>query len=362
MNRNKWVRQAGIRTSLGPTSLALAPLLILVGLLLTAKAATQVTLDWTKRAPAMEPSPRFDHAAAYDAARERLILFGGSNPSGGCRGDTWAWDGSTWTQLFPANSPPARLGHQMVYDSGRQQIVLFGGVSGCSGGYLNDTWAWTGSNWEPRISAEVPGARQGHAMAFDSHAGVTVLFGGHRFMSTYYDDTWTFDGRNWTRKSPSQKPTGRSGHAMAFDPVRNETVMFGDATWIDSDTWIWDGSNWTRKILAVHPPGNGPVRNLMTYDRARSTMFLLVHGYQSTWNYSDGSWTQLTPATTPTATLFGALAFDGGHQDVVLIGSEGGANNIMGTWTWQPGEPRGEAQGSGLGVVLHAAHSNAQLK
>ena len=48
-----------------------------------------------------------------------------------------------------------------------------------------------------------PGARTGHAMAYDSARGVTVLFGGEFYdsQSMSYEllgDTWEWDGVIWT--------------------------------------------------------------------------------------------------------------------------------------------------------------------
>ena len=40
-----------------------------------------------------------------------------------------------WRMLSPTTSPPARRGHAMAYDAARQRIVLFGGFDGTQ--YLN---------------------------------------------------------------------------------------------------------------------------------------------------------------------------------------------------------------------------------
>jgi hypothetical protein len=60
-------------------------------------------------------------------------------------GDMWEWDGSTWTQLHPLTAPPARENGRMAYDATRDKIVLFGGYSGA---FLSDTWTWDGSSWK----------------------------------------------------------------------------------------------------------------------------------------------------------------------------------------------------------------------
>lgn len=74
---------------------------------------------------------------AYDANRQRVVLFGGSSNSG-LVGDTWEWDGEQWTQLGDTGPLP-RSGHALTCDSGRQRIVLFGGVLQ-NNVALADTW------------------------------------------------------------------------------------------------------------------------------------------------------------------------------------------------------------------------------
>jgi len=47
----------------------------------------------------------------YDAARHRVVLFGGYGPvypQGSQLGDTWEYDGNTWVQVFSDVSPTAQ--------------------------------------------------------------------------------------------------------------------------------------------------------------------------------------------------------------------------------------------------------------
>jgi len=73
-------------------------------------------------------------AMAYDAARHRIVLFGGRENQ--FLADTWEWDGVIWVQRSPLASPSPRRSHAMTYDAARQRVVLFGGSQG-----LADTWA-----------------------------------------------------------------------------------------------------------------------------------------------------------------------------------------------------------------------------
>jgi hypothetical protein len=124
---------------------------------------------------------------AFDSARSKIVLFGGYDGSGNVS-DTWEWNGTIWTQLSPATNPPGRSGHAMAYDTARGVTVLFGGDHG---GEFDDTWEWNGTNWTQRSPATSPTARVGHAIAYDSARGVTVLFGGIAG-STYFSDTWEY--------------------------------------------------------------------------------------------------------------------------------------------------------------------------
>lgn len=70
------------------------------------------------------PPARTHHAAAYDGARGKLVLFGGLATSD--LDDTWEWDGCFWKQIFPATKPSARKYHLLVYDSARGHVLLYG--------------------------------------------------------------------------------------------------------------------------------------------------------------------------------------------------------------------------------------------
>jgi hypothetical protein len=99
--------------------------------------------NWIERSPASSPSPRLVHGMAYDAPRGRSLLFGGAFTDGFSVvpfDDTWAWDGSDWVELFPAVSPSPRGRHLMAYDAARERILLFGGADAVE--FLGGTWQW----------------------------------------------------------------------------------------------------------------------------------------------------------------------------------------------------------------------------
>jgi hypothetical protein len=265
------------------------------------------------------PSPRSGHAMAYDAARGRVVLFGGVDASG-VRGDTWEWDGTTWTAKA-ITGPSPRADHAMVYDSGRGKVILFGG----SGPNSGETWEWDGAAWT-RKSTTGPGSRYFHAMADDSIHGRVVLFGGIAPGAVLsLADTWTWDGTNWASQSVPGPP-GRYGHSMAFDAACGRVVLFGGiASSVGGrlgDTWQWNGASWTQLPATGPSPRTG---SAMAYDSANGTI-VLFGGYDSNPNYTDGTWL-LSPAPSLSLTITqqpSSLALKAGQTatfSVVVSGS-----------------------------------------
>ena len=101
------------------------------------------------------PRARTNHSMVYDAARQNVVLFGGSS-SAGISNDTYTWNGTRWTQERPASLPAARSQQSMAYDAVRQEVVMFGGYSGS---ITNDTWVWNGVTWASKTSLTVPTPR-----------------------------------------------------------------------------------------------------------------------------------------------------------------------------------------------------------
>jgi hypothetical protein len=69
------------------------------------------------------------HLMAYDAARDRTVLTAGKTSSAFLI-DTWEWDGTTWTPQQPAQIF-APIWSAAAYDAARAHVVMFGGAVGC---------------------------------------------------------------------------------------------------------------------------------------------------------------------------------------------------------------------------------------
>jgi hypothetical protein len=278
----------------------------------------------------------------YDAALYQLVLFGG-NDGGTVYGDTWTWKHGIWTKRDPARSPSARTGAAMVYDPATRQLLLFGGSSkpGTSGGFKGDTWAWTGSTWRELHPAASPSARHNADMIYDSATGNVVLFGGYD--GRYLGDTWSWDGTTWTQLSPATSPSPRDSEPLVYDPATQTAIMYGGFNTGGrlSDTWSWDGTTWT-ELSPAASPGVVTIAWQGAYDAA-SGQVLLFGGdpgsdrkpHDLTWDWTGTNWTQLSPDKSPLRREYGSMTYDALNQRIVLFG---GASN--GTQTKEPSSTR----------------------
>jgi hypothetical protein len=71
-----------------------------------------------------------------------LLMFDGGVQQG--TASTWVWQNSTWSRAATAR-PSLRNGHALAYDAVRNRVVLFGGFR--SGQDFSDTWEWDGTGW-----------------------------------------------------------------------------------------------------------------------------------------------------------------------------------------------------------------------
>jgi Dictyostelium (slime mold) repeat/Galactose oxidase, central domain len=229
---------------------------------------------WTRRVADGDPSPGLREGATmvYDVARERIVLFGGEDPSGALLDDTWEYDGQSgsWEQRVVAGpNPPPRVDAAMTYDARMGRTVLLGGEgegAAQSRWALADLWAWDGTEWKQLGSHASPPARSG-ASAVTLSSGRTILFGGVSGdgQRTLLQDTWKWENGLWSSFDPGvltfrtnilgspyavgRVPAGRAGHAFAAgdDGV---AVLFGgegDSGLLD-DTWVWKEGEWSEPI------------------------------------------------------------------------------------------------------------------
>jgi hypothetical protein len=191
------------------------------------------TPTWTNLTPSgSAPTERSDHSAIYDSARDRMVVFGGTN--GFFLGDVWTLSLSgtpAWTSLSPSGSIVPRAAHTAIYDPVRDRMLVFAGSSISA---LNDVNALSLSGapaWTAITpSGSVPGARSQHTAIYDPVRDQMVVFAGLNFAA--FNDLWVLSlpgSPAWTNLAPSEfgVPSRRLYHSAIYDPVRDRMVVFG---------------------------------------------------------------------------------------------------------------------------------------
>ena len=250
------------------------------------------------------PSGRYGQSATFDPVRRQMFVFGGYNAYSGFLNDLYVLSldtSPTWTQVTGALAPTARDFHSAAYDAARQRIVLF---AGNSGPVFNDLWALdTGTRtWASLDLNSMPPPRLGSYAITDVNSQRMVLFGG--WGNEYFDDTWTLaldqTPPRWTFYPSAAHPSARLEHATAYDGSRDRMLLFGgkDATRFFNDVWQLDLSgdpSWLPITTAGTPPSPRECRAI--YDPVRDR--LLLFGGFSYPNHLNELW-ELSLSGTPT--------------------------------------------------------------
>lgn len=244
---------------------------------------------------------RSSHRAVYDRERSTVLLYGGVD------GDTilgagglWRWNAEGWSHAgaVPDSVDAGRVEPGLCYDFERDRVVLFGGWNRSGGEMSGTTWEWSGTRWQ-RVATKGPGARAGHALVFDPVRRRCLLFGG-RGDGGFHDDTWAWDGTVW-RELDVEGPSPRWFFGVAAEAARDRIVLFGGAGPDGDlgDTWTWDGSGWERIAL------EGPPARSMAKMASDGSAVVLFGGRSEgqdgffdrddTWRLEGASWRPVFP-------------------------------------------------------------------
>ncbi len=311
--------------------------------------------------PGDKPSPRQNHAMAYDATRGVTVLFGGQNQDNDSD-ETWEYDGNTWTKTnLDGEKPSARHDHAMVFDAVRHRTLLFGGAVSQTNPSAekvpnDETWEYDGTKWE-RVAWEtsteletdgggeglptaVPSSRWGHLMVFDAQREVAVLWGGvvADENDSLASQTWEFDGTAWLPIAPdAEMPPVGDGHSMAYDAARGEVVFWGD-----DETWTYKDTVWQlrRQAGSAFYPAQRQ-GNAMAYDQ-KNQLTMVFGGkpeaddtwLDDTWTFDGVSWVNVSSEPSPSARSDAALAYDSSREVTVLFGGGGAGGNQGDTWEY----------------------------
>ncbi len=250
------------------------------------------TRGWTEVAvTGAGPDGRTNGAMVWDTSRERLWLFGGNTSGNGGayapEDDVWSFDPatSTWTEHAAPGGPTPRLFHNATYDAARDRLVVYGGLDDpgfvAPPDYFTDIWAldldaltWT------QLQNEVgaPDGRFWAGLVHDTTSDTYLLFGGHDATDVgNRNDSWIFSAANdvWLRlvegdtyNSPQigpcdfppdfttvdiAQPERRSGHTLVWAETCGHALLFGGKTdcGAANDVWAYQDETWTAVATAT---------------------------------------------------------------------------------------------------------------
>ena len=293
-----------------------------------ASAAPSQPPSWVDLDLGGHPTARAYHSMAYDAQRERTVLFGG-NCVEQCEAETWEWDGEIWRKINLAVQPPYRRFASMAYDEARGEVVLSGGLQEKIG--LPDTWVYDGTSWVERTPAVSPPYPYLTPMAYDPTRAETVLFRSGQ--------TWVWNGTKWRQRSPDHTPPSLQGFGLAFDDARDGVILYGGRSSVEKHhkaTWLWNGQDW-KKLRNVGSSGTNFNGAITAYDD-RVMLFGGLRGatdIDETWVLGAKRWKQLDVDPHPGWRVGHAMVWDAERREAVLFG--GTLDGFLAdTWVLRP--------------------------
>jgi hypothetical protein len=194
------------------------------------------TSTWTNANPSASPPPVTGSMLFTDPLNGHVDKYGGFKPPF-YTSSMYQWTGTTWQPLNPTTTPSARAASAVALDRQHHNVVLFGGLGSIA---PTNTWTWDGNNWMVHTPATQPPLRFDSSAAFEPHLGNVVLFGGgSQSDGSALDDTWRWTGTDWQQLTPVHTPTPRDLFALAYDDAIGSLVLFGGsgAGGLLDDTW-----------------------------------------------------------------------------------------------------------------------------
>ncbi len=290
----------------------------------------------------VRPTKRSDFWAVADPASGTIALFGGDDgpivnqiPQPNFLDETWVFEpGVGWAQVEGATHPSARGRYAAAYDAANERMIVFGGryrATGTSGNYtvFNDLWAFSFADrtWTQLHdgSGTAPPARYFAGVAVDS-AGTIYVAGGatnsDALSITLADDLWSFDGTAWTEQTLTGETPQRLFIAWGYDSMRNRLLAFGGQSgdFVSAslnDLHALDLATGTWSVLDDGFTGTAPegrFNAMLAYDSGRDR-YMLFGGHgdlimnNQVWAYdpAGAAWSLAAPGDTPTGNGLGCL-------------------------------------------------------
>jgi len=287
------------------------------------------------------PGDRREAPMVFDPVRNRMLMFGGYRINQGAFNDVWEFDLATlhWHQLNPSGTGPSpRASSSMVYDAPRDRLIIFGGTDFASQPFA-DAWSLSLAGpptWLPLLTTGAsPPGREEASLVVDPGRDRLLLYGGLMFTAPgVLGDLWELDlsgTPSWNQIVLSGAPPGRYGHGAIYNGSRDRMIVYGGAVngIAAGDVWALNLAptpSW-QELMPYGAAPAGRVDATTIFDTARSRM-LVFGGYSTqdlndTWALSlkyDPMWVQLTPEGPPEARILQSGAWDPGGEQLVIYG------------------------------------------
>ncbi|HNT35845.1 MAG TPA: kelch repeat-containing protein, partial [bacterium] len=214
------------------------------------------------------PAVRESHSAIYDPGSATMIVFGGRNGTT-YFDDLWVFDFSSSSWALHANSgkgPTSRAGHSAVYDAAKSRMLVYGGYTS-SGAYLDELWALDLTAVDGEWKKLSPSGKGYHAVAwhsavFDDNGTRMLLFGGTDGMPRNYLQCLSFttdENGEWVAlNTVGTVPVARNAFPAVLDPKDERMVLFGGVGSLTPYLGSTHELNW--RIIATATPTRTPTR------------------------------------------------------------------------------------------------------
>jgi hypothetical protein len=274
-------------------------------------------------------------AMAYDSVLGGIALLDGDNHT------LWLFQCGNWTLLNTTGSSLSNDSYIMAYDAQEGDLVVSNApdvgsanFTSCPGGGLcvatSSVWRLNSSLvWSPAVPLPEAPCEYGSnieqlvrpEMAYDTSGDDVVAINDAGWVYTYA-------GNNWTNTSSSLSGLGYeydvysllTGESLAFDPQLGGVVLFGGAC-------VAGGTSDTCGYTSTNSAGQW------------------VEGWNSTWIFRQGNWTNISTPSDPSPRANVAMAYDPADNYLLAYGGNGAlfdpnqdygtpADPTVGTETW----------------------------
>ena len=315
--------------------------------------ATSPAPTWTQLAPqGAVPPIRQGHVSGYDPATNRLVIHGGWPGLA----DTWVLTNSNgvggapqWTALPSASRD--RTGASAAYDAASNRLIVFGGLDVdyyTTQGWYNDVWVLVDANgvgnpqWQQLQPTGTPPAPRYYAgTAYDPTSNRLILVGGAG-QSGYLGDVWVLTNANglggtpaWI-SYPAVGPEGRSGQHLAYDPATKRAVMVAgsvaSAPALTRTVWVLENADGTtgaptwRQLTNNGADFGGNSVAGLGYSSSSGTVVLALGAIGT--GYRNDVWTAQISAAAPNGTGPGLVNYTVGANSGV--GGRSGSITVQG--------------------------------